>query len=182
MNLRILATASALALAACTSTGGPSAQLQTAANDAALVVNGVAAEIKQVETLYPTALPAADMTKLNADLAAAQGALAQLATLASTPVTGTELQTIDQNINAVVGIAASDLDAFPVCAANPACAAVEDGLTAGAVLLPGIEAMANQLITGVATPTPAPATADLVPGGRMTPDQARLLLRGAAGK
>lgn len=173
--MKRLLVVTTILVAGCTSSGGPSTQLQQAANDAALMVSAIGSEIQQIEILYPNVITPAGQQNLSTDLAAAQTALAQLATLTNTPVTGNELQTIDQQINAIVAILAAGLNNVPACAANAECAAAEAALTAASVLLPEIEAMANALITGQLVPAPVVTG---LGASSMTLDQARLVLAG----
>lgn len=162
-------------VAGCTSTGGPSTQLQQAANDAALMVSAVGSEIQQIEILYPNVITAAGQQNIATDLAALQQAQTQLATLTNTPATGDVLQTIDEKINDIVAILAAGLNNVPACAANTDCAAAELALTALSVMLPEIEGMANALITGQLVPAPVVTG---LGASSMTLDQARLVLAG----
>ena len=164
-------------LVGCTGTGAPTPQLQQVAADAKLIVDGVSAELKQVQLLYPTAIPANKGAQLETDLAAAQVALGQLATLTNTPATGTQIQVIATNINDIVGIVSAGMASVPACQAVPQCSAISVGLSAATVLLPGLEMMANQLIANNAAPAPAPKAAK---AGGMGEDRARLVLMGLA--
>lgn len=152
----------------------PSPQVQQAVTDASLIVNGVAAEVKQIQLLYPNAIPADKTGALLASLGAAQTALAQLQTVTSMPATGTQLQTIEQNINSVLGIVSTGLGSIPACQLSPICQTISVALGAASVLLPGVDAVVTQIATGT-----APAPAPMATYG-MTPDQARMTLAAAA--
>lgn len=177
MTMKLLAPLFAIALVGCTSTGAPTPALQQAAADANIIVAGVAAEVKQVQLLYPTAIPPDKAALLMTDLTAAQVAVGQLTSLTASPTTGTQLQVIETNINSVVAIVDAAMAGVPACQANPTCAGVTLALGAATVLMPGIDAMVNQLLTGTA---PVPKAMAVRSG--MSPGEARLVLAAAAGK
>lgn len=151
-------------LLGCSSTGVNTSQ---AVADANIVVSGITADYKAFVALYPNAVPATQQVQANAALAAAQTALTQLSS-ASTTATG--LQAVETDINLVIGVLSTACQA-PMCPAS-----VSAGLLAANVLLPLIEVTINQLQGVPVTPKVAAAMAHPA----MNPEQARLVLAGAA--
>src|SRR5665213_3359227 len=133
----------ALSLAACSSTSSVNAT--QAISDANIVVSGIAADYHTLLTLYPTAVPAAQQTKIAADLAAAQQGITTLSASGSDLSKATSLQGVETAINDVVGVVAGVLPGIP--GVPPAILA---GVDAADVLLPLIEVTVNQL-QGVTT-------------------------------
>lgn len=153
-------------LLGCSSTG--TVNTSQAVADANVVVSGVAADYKAFVTLYPATITPARQAEVLAALTMAQAALAQLQAAAIPAATG--LQAVETNINTVLGVL-SGACLPPICPA-----AVSAGLMAANVLLPLIEATINQLQGVPVTPKVAAAMAHPA----MNPEQARLVLAGAA--
>lgn len=168
MKRIILTAALALSLGACSSNG--TVNTTQAVADANIVVSGISADYRAFLTLYPTAVPAATQTQVDAALTAAQGALTQLGS-ASTTATG--LQAVETDINLVLGVLSTACQPSPgtqsICPQS-----VSAGLLAANVLLPLIEVTINQL-QGV-----APKVAAAVAHPAMNPAQARLVLTATA--
>ena len=134
--------------------GCSATQLSTAANDAASVLAGTNSVVHAVEGQFH--LSAAVASDINQALAAATAADQAIV---SQGVNSSNAQSFAAAINAVVG----DVAAIPGLPAS-----ATDVLTAARVLLPVIE-------TAAGIPVQAGA-------GSMTPDEARLVLSGAAAR
>ena len=152
-------------LAAC-GTGTPAQQLATVVNDVSTIANA-----------FVNALPALAATtgKISpVAIANVQQAVATLQTLAtqlSGVATTTAAQPIITQVEATVNLIVNTLAPFSVALPPP----WGEILPAVAVLLPVVE-----LAVGLVVPASAPLRRAAVPG--LTPDEARVILHGIAGK
>jgi hypothetical protein len=151
-----------LLVAACAST---SPVVPTVESDAQLLVTGVAAAVAGVEAVTPPIIPAATATKINADLALARTALAELEAAANASAgTGAAADVV-----AGVEVVLSDLSAAPFAALIPP--PYSGYVSAAQALLPVLAAEA-----AVALPASAKRA-----GVVISPDAARATLRAARG-
>ena len=155
MKLRalILGLATALGLAACTTTP----TVSQVATDARLVASGLAAVVPTVAAL--AGIPPATVTQINGDLATAQAAAQALASVTAGQAPVNVVAALVDAVNDIVALATTP----PLASLIPP--QIETVFAAAHALLPSIEAAAG--LSGAAP-------------GTMPPDAARLILLNAA--
>ncbi len=172
MNIpRILPLACALTLAACA--GQPVTPASVVA-DAQTAVTGLQTALKQIAIAEPNLIPAADLTRINADLAAAATAAAQLSAGMPAASGATTARIVEGDINDVLDVLAGP----PVNGLIPAPA--NQVVAAAAIVAPMLEAFVAQYVpAAAASPEAANARTTLAALKPMTLDQARAVLAGA---
>jgi hypothetical protein len=164
-----LATPALLASCATSSTQtNPAAAINQAIADAQIVVSGVQNSYNALHGLYPQAITAQTDAQVQALFAAAPGILAGLSTGADSVTNASGLRGVESLINQILNITAVALAQVPGIPPQMLL-----GLQAATVLLPLIEATANQLVPitpTVGAPPPRFTSA-------MSPAQARQVLR-----
>lgn len=144
----------ALALESCAGQQTVPAVLQQAAQDVALLGNGLSTVVPKLSSL----VDAGTVAKAQSWLGTITGAAAQLAQLPTTAAAQPIVQQVESAVNAILGVAA------PLLAAVPTVGPI---LTAAAALLPSIESAVGL------------AVAMIPQAGGMSPDEARLVLAAA---
>ncbi len=168
---RFLPLACALTLAAC---AGQPITPASVVSDAQTAVTALQTALKQVAIAEPNLIPAADLTRINADLATAATAAAQLSAGMPAATGAATAKVVEGDINDVLDVLAGP----PVNGLIPAPA--NQVVAAAAIVAPMIEAFVAQYVpAAAASPEVASARTTLAAAAPMTLAQARAVLAGA---
>lgn len=166
--LRLLPAAVVLFVAACAGLPGTPASV---VSDAQTSITALQTAIKQVAVAEPNLIPAADLTRINADLTTAATAAKQLSAGMPATAGATTARIVEGDINDVLDVLAGP----PVNGLIPAPA--NQVVAAAAIVAPMIEAFVAQYVpAAAASPNVTAARTKLAAAHPMTVAQARAVL------
>jgi hypothetical protein len=165
--LYALPIAALLALPGCTSTGAPLVTPEQVVVDIGNMIPALQTTVQTLSTQTPPIISPPVAAQIQGLLTQAKTLDANLSANMTATASAPVIQQIETDLNGVV----TALAGLPI--PPPYSTYVQ----AAAVLLPVVEAFVTSVIP---TPAPAPAPAVAAKAGAMTPDQARLVLEGAA--